>query len=180
MVELTWNDPDDSGLTELHLAALSDDDPVLKVQRLLESYQYPKEIVIEIYETLPFYFMKNHSHNGESTLKQAFDYMRKATLMRKEHNLPKTVSVPLACYDFAKEWETMEDLLRYKNSSRDLMVQATLSRERIYKGKYGLLLLEGSLKTHSMYRNDIFSNLLQRPIKTEPIIKGCKLIQKIL
>ena len=149
---------DDSGLTELHLAALSDREPHLKVQQLFQSCPYSKIIVIEIYETLPFFFMKNHSQNGESTLEQAFDYMRKATLMRKEHNLPKTVSVPLACYDFAKEWETMEDLLRYKNSSRDLMVQATLSRERNYKGRYGLSSLRKSLDIYSKYRNCFISS----------------------
>ena len=149
---------DDSGLTELHLAALSEHDPDLKVQRLLESCQYSIENVIEIYETVPSYFLWKHIVFRENTLEQAFDYMKKATLMRKEYDLHKTVSEPLECYDFAKEWETMEDLLRYKNSSRDLMVQATLSRERNNKGRYGLSSLRKSLDIYSKYRNCFISS----------------------
>ena len=127
---------DGSGFTELQLAAQSDRDPDLKVHTLLESYPYSKLAVIESYETLAWSLATNCPDSD--SLDDIIDYMRKATLMREENNIPKIVSNPLECYGFVREWVTMEDLVTHQSSIEQLQIQAILARERIYRGRHTL------------------------------------------
>ena len=141
---------DDSNLTELHLAALSDTEADLKVKSLLESYNYPTETMIEAHETLLSYFLLKCRLPEDCDFAEVVDKMQHTTQMRKENGLPKTVLDPLECYGFVKEWETMEDLLRHNSSYEDLMIQTILCKERIYKRRYPWFLLLQSLKYHGM------------------------------
>ena len=141
---------DNSNLTELHLAAMSDNDADLKVKSLLESYHYPTEIMIEAHETLLSYFLLKYCSPENSDFTEVVNKMQHTTQMRKEYGLPKIVLDPLECYGFIKEWETMEDLLRHKNSYEDLMIQTILCKERIYKERYPLTLLKQSITFQGM------------------------------
>ena len=123
---------DKNGLSELILAACSRDDPLTKIKQLTEVYPYTKRDIIEAHETVAFTLVNNHNDG----YKLAFESMHKATLMRQKHNLPKTVSIPLECYNFVKEWETLEDLFLHKDSPEILKVQAILARDRIYESNY--------------------------------------------
>ena len=79
--------------------------------------------------------------------------MTKATKMREEYNLPKTVCDPLECYGFVKEWETIEELLMYKDSREQLLLQAILSRERIYRrGKPRHIPFREDTDYHGLYK----------------------------
>ena len=144
-----FNIVDGSGLTELQLAAQSDIDPDLKVNRLLELYPYPKQAIIETYETLAWSLAEKYSEND--CLDTVTDYMSKATLMRKENNIPKTVSDPLECYGFVSEWVTMEDLAIHQKSHEQLQIQAMLATERIHRGRHTLWQLVDYLHFHSKY-----------------------------
>ena len=150
-----FNIVDGSGFTELELAAQSYNDPDLKVSRLMESYSFPNQMIIEVHETLAWYLARNSGSEGgtsaSSSLQASVDCMRKATSMRKEHNCPKIVPQPLECYDFTKEWEAMEDLELHCNSPEELEMQAILARERIYKGKHTIKLLKDNLDFQCMY-----------------------------
>ena len=122
---------DKGGFNELQIAAQSYFDADLKVKYLLESYSYPIQQIIEAYETLAWFYLRQDESNYN--LYNAVDCMATATKLREEYNLPKTVHDPLECYGFVKEWETMEELLVIKDSSEQLKMQAILSRERIYR-----------------------------------------------
>ena len=141
---------DSRGLTELELAAQSGADPDSKVRRLIQSSSYPNRLIIEVYETLAGSLLINVPA-GNDHLDNAIDCMRKATLMRKEHNLPKIVSPPVECYGFAKEWETMEDLELHHNSREELELQGMIARERIYKGRHTERLLWDNIIFLRMY-----------------------------
>ena len=54
-----------------------------------------------------------------------------ATLLRKEHGIPKTVLPPQGCYGFIKEWETMEELERLRGNKFQLYLACLLAIERI-------------------------------------------------
>ena len=140
---------DSVGWTELEIAAQSYRDPDLKVQRLMESYSYPTGVIIEVYETLAWSLLRNNP--DADCLDNAIGWMRKATLLRKEQNLPKTVLGSLECYGFTKEWQTMEDLELYQNSHDGLQMQAMIALERIYKGRYTRNLLWENIIFQSMY-----------------------------
>ena len=140
---------DGSGFTELELAAQSDIDPDLKVQRLLESYSYPKQAIIETYETLAWSLAQKCS--GNDCLDNVIDFMRKATLMREENNLPKIVSNPLECYGFLREWVTTEDLLIHQKSLEQLQLQTMLATERPYRGRHTAKQLTDYLSFLGMY-----------------------------
>ena len=92
------------------------------------------EAEIEAYEHKALSLAQSH-YEGSGRLELALENMQKATSMREEHNLPKTVATPLECYDFAKEWETLEELNIYRDSHEAILVQAMLARERLYQGK---------------------------------------------
>ena len=143
---------DNGGFTELQIACHSDKDADLKVKRLLESHTYPTQMIIEAYETLLWSLLKTHeAHEGK--LDKVLNCMTKATKMREENNLPKTVSDPLECYGFVKEWETIEELLMYKDSREQLLLQAMLSRERIYKtGKPRHIPFREDIDHHGLYK----------------------------
>ena len=94
---------DNGGFTELHMAAHSNYDADLKVKCLLESHSYPAKIIIEAYETLAWFLLGEHdAHQGK--LDKVMDCMTKATKMREEYNLPKTVCDLPEYYGFVKEW----------------------------------------------------------------------------
>ena len=150
------NITDDSNLTELHLAAMSVTEADLKVTSLLESHNYPTEIMIEAHETLLSYFLLKYRLPEDSDFAEVVDKMQETTHMRKENGLPKIVLDPLECYGFIKEWETMEDLLRHKNSYEDLMIQMILCKERIYKKRYPLTLLKQSITFQGMCNQQSF------------------------
>ena len=134
---------DRSGFTELELAAQSYTDPYLKVKRLTESYSYPNQMIIEVYETVAWYLARA----GKSSL----ECIGKATSMRKEHNIPKILSQPVECYGFTKEWEAMKDLELHRNSREELEIQGMIARERIYKGRHTTKLLLDNLDFQCMY-----------------------------
>ena len=143
---------DNGGFTELHLAAHSHRDTDLKVKHLIKSHSYPAQVVIEAYETLPWFLLRE-SDAYEGKLDKVIDSMTKATRMREEYNLPKKVCDPLECYGFVKEWETIEEVLKYKNSREQLMLQATLSVERIYrKGRPTVYPFREDIEHHGLYK----------------------------
>ena len=121
---------DDKGFTELHLAAHSAKDACRKVTKLMDTFEYEKQVVIEAFETVALTLVQRGNTEG------AFGAMKWATEMRSVLKIPKTVLDPLECYDFIKEWETQEELEVYKGSSELLTVQAVLARERIYTGNF--------------------------------------------
>ena len=121
---------DDKGFTEIHLAAHSATDACRKVTRLMDTFKYEKQVVIEAFETIALTSVQRGDFDA------AFMAMKSATEMRSVLKIPKTVLDPLECYDFIKEWETQEELDVYKGSQELLIVQAVLARERIYKGKF--------------------------------------------
>ena len=143
---------DNGGFIELQIACHSDRDPDLKVKSLLESMSYPAQLTIEAYETLAWSLLREYeAYYGK--LDKALSCMTRATKMREQHNLPKTVCDLLECYCFVKEWETMDELMTYSNSREQLFLQATLSRERIYKkGKPSHIPLTEDINHHGMYK----------------------------
>ena len=147
------NTVDDNGFSELHLAAHSHYHPAEKVERLLKEFSYPEEVVIEAFETLAFSLLQ---HINFESLDPVLDVMRQATQMRNDFSLPKTICDPIECYNYAKEWETLEELETYKDSSKLLTIQAVLARERIYSKQF--IQLEPLIKFQSMtggYNDDI-------------------------
>ena len=177
---------DSRGFTELEVAAQSRIQSDLKVKRLMESSAYPNEMIIEVYETMAFswYIWREHS---TCRLDKAIDCLRKATIMRKEHDVPKIVSEPLECYGFTKEWETLEDLELHLNSQEELEMQAMIARERIYKGRHTTQLLFDNfefqrkyIKTYCMYHIKLLVILHMYPWKRLIYLLGICLPYKLV
>ena len=136
---------DSNGFTELHLAALSDNDPKAKVERLVESHDYPLEVIIEAYETLVFYIARSHNFPNE-TLTDAVTTLLKAESLREEHGLLKTASTPLECYNFTYEWMTRMETQIYGNTKDEVLIRSIIARERIYKGRLRFRTLENIMR----------------------------------
>ena len=60
-----------------------------------------------------------------------FELMKKATLLREEHGIPKTVLPPVECYGFQKEWETIEELEELTENNFQDRLACLLAIERI-------------------------------------------------
>ena len=109
---------DKLGLTALDYAAMQDH---LLTAALIDKYNYSVHQVIQAYECVAI--------KAPSSL----ELLRKATLLREEHNIPKLVLAPLECYGFLKEWETNEELEAYEDDDIELYLMCLLARERISK-----------------------------------------------
>ena len=63
------------------------------------------------------------------------ELLKKATLLRKEHGVLKTVLPPVECYGFKKEWETIEELEAFVDDECQVLLACILARERISQEK---------------------------------------------
>ena len=108
---------DNRGLTVLEQASNRDYQLTLA---LIEKYNFPMKKVIQAYECAAIL-----------ALSYAAETLRKATLLRQEHGIPKTVLPPVECYFYEKEWETSEELDRYGDDEFQLSLSCLLARERI-------------------------------------------------
>ena len=88
---------DKFGMTALEYAAMHDH---ALTKALIDKYDFPIEQIIDAYECAA-------THSASP-----LELLQKATLLRKEHGIPKTVLPPEGCYGFIKEWETMKELER--------------------------------------------------------------------
>ena len=111
---------DKNGLTALDYAA--DQDYPLTMA-LIDKYNFPTEQVIQAYECVAF-----HAPSPSELLK-------KATLLRKEHGIPKKILPPVECYGFEKEWETIEKLEEFVDDEFQVLLACILARERISQEK---------------------------------------------
>ena len=101
---------------------VSHTDHILTVA-LIDKYDFPMKLVIEAYECAA---MKTE---------RPVEMLRKATYLRKVHNLPKVILPPLGCYSFQKEWETIEELEKFDNK-RSQVIQSILARDRTCIQRY--------------------------------------------
>ena len=109
---------DKVGLNALDHAAMAN---IPLTLALVENYNFPVHQVIRAYECVA-----SHSRSP-------FEILQKATLLREEHGIRKSALAPLECYGFKKEWETSEELERFRNDEVQLTLSCILARERITK-----------------------------------------------
>ena len=107
------------GLTALEYASTRDYKLTLA---LIDKYNFPMEKVIQAYECAAIIAASNTAET-----------LRKATLLRQEHGIPKTVLPPVECYGYQKEWETLEELDKCGNDEFQLSLSCLLAMERISK-----------------------------------------------
>ena len=110
---------DKVGLTALDYAATQDYSLTIA---LIDKYNFPIEQVIQAYECVAMLITDSDSSS---------EMLRKATILREEHRIPKTVLSPLDCYGFEKEWETVTDLEKFREAG--IQQQWLLAMERISK-----------------------------------------------
>ena len=108
---------DKFGMTALDYAATTDG---ILTQAIIDKYNFPMKRVIEALESIAL--------NADAPL----EILRKATILREEHGIPKTTLPPLECYCYEEEWESVHELENYTSSDEaQLMLQCILARKRI-------------------------------------------------
>ena len=113
---------DKSGECPLHIAASKDYEMMqYMIEHCSAELSQRVELVIEAYEISAL----------SKSCSDPYWYMQKATVLRTEHSIPKVTLEPLECYNFYEEWETVEDLEKYRDDAKQLKLQAILARERI-------------------------------------------------
>ena len=92
-------------------------------------------------KTLAWGEVKKHTDYNDKK-DDALKMLLKALQLRETHKLPRTEYAPLECYGFAKEWMTSEETWPYPKSLAEIIIQSTLARERLYKGRLRLTTLK--------------------------------------
>ena len=107
---------DKAGLTVLQYAAMHD---YLLTMALISKYHFPVKQIIQAYECVALH--------APSPL----ELLRKATLLREEHGIPKGILPPVECFGSKKEWETIEELEEFGNDKLQILLACVLARERM-------------------------------------------------
>ena len=132
---------DEAGLTALDYIAIHDH---LLTMALDSSCKLPMEQVIQAYECEAFH------------APSALELLRKATLLREEHGIPKRILPPVECYDFKKEWETVEELEEFADDKFQVLVACVLASERISQEKGFDIAEHALIECKYIFFSDIF------------------------
>ena len=119
---------DYNGECPIHFAALKNSKMALQMVDKFLTDPNPNENIELIIEALELTALSK-------SCKDPFECMKRATVLRMEHNVPKRTLEPMECYGYQKEWETLEELEEWKEDKNKLTLQTTLARERIHKGQ---------------------------------------------
>ena len=109
---------DERGFTALDYAATVD---YRLTMTLIDEYNFPIDQLIRAYEYVA------------PIAPSSLEVLRKATLLREVHSIPKRVLPPLECFEYEKEWETIDELEKYGFDNCNLLLPCLLTRERISK-----------------------------------------------
>ena len=86
---------------------------------IIDKYNFPMELTIQAYECAAIHSLS------------PAEMLTRATLLREELGISKTVLPPVECYGFKKEWETMEELEEFKVNNFHLHLASLLAIERV-------------------------------------------------
>ena len=120
---------DKEGFTVLDYAALED---YKLAMALIDKYDFPIERIVQAYECAALHVPSPFNcHSAALHACSLFDLLKKTTILRQKHGIPKTVQAPLKCFGFLKEWETIEELAPHRKDRGLLYLYCLVARDRI-------------------------------------------------